>query len=487
LASVERAASSSSENAAVPESPGVVLVRRRWAGGVFGRLWWATGISASGDGLVAVAVPLMAVTLTSNPLVIAGLTAANRASAAVAALPGGLVADRWDRRNLMVACNLVAGIVLMALVGTIALHAAELVMLYVVAAVLAACDVTYTLAVQASLPDVVRSDQLAAANGRLIAVEGAGEQFVGPACGGLLFSVARWVPFLADGVSFFISALFVSTGLPSSRQRERQAEVPAGPGPRAGDARAPVVGPAGDGPPPEAVVADGPGSGEAGAEAGRQETPAGSARRSAVWTAWVADFRQGLRVFRKDSALKLLAAIAASTAFCQSMVFAILVLYGKQVLHLSSTGYGLFLAFASVIGVTGAFYAGPLQRRFGAGMLIIGGTALAMLSYIGLAFTSSAVLAVFVFGLQEVGVVVVNVGSVTSRQHLIPRNLYGRVGSVHRLAVTCAGVAGALVAGLVASASSVPVTMLSAGLLMVFVLVAFGPALLRRLPVASAK
>ena len=94
---------------------------------------------------------------------------------------------------------------------------------------------------------------------------------------------------------------------------------------------------------------------------------------------------------------------------------------------------------------------------------------------------------VFVFGLQEVGVVVVNVGSVTSRQHLIPRNLYGRVGSVHRLAVTCAGVAGALVAGLVASASSVPVTMLSAGLLMVFVLVAFGPALLRRLPVASAK
>ena len=98
------------------------------------------------------------------------------------------MADRWDRRSVMVACNVVAGVTLLGLVAALTFGLAELVMVYVVAAVLAACDVTYTLAVQGSLPDLVPSEQLALANGRMIAVEGAGEQFVGPASGGVLFS-----------------------------------------------------------------------------------------------------------------------------------------------------------------------------------------------------------------------------------------------------------------------------------------------------------
>ena len=191
-----------------------VRLGQRSLGAMFRRLWWATGISASGDGLLAVAVPLLAVTLTRNPLIIAGLTGANRAAAAIAALPGGLVADRWDRRRVMVACNLAAGVVLLLLVGTMTIGWAELVALYIVATVLAACDVTYTLAVQASLPDVIASERLGVANGRLIAVEGAGEQFIGPASGGILFSLAQRLPFFADGISFFVSAWLVARGLP---------------------------------------------------------------------------------------------------------------------------------------------------------------------------------------------------------------------------------------------------------------------------------
>ena len=219
MASVERAASSSSGAVGAPKGTPSVRVGRRSLGGAFRRLWWATGISASGDGLLAVAVPLLALTLSRNPLVIAGLTGANRASAAIAALPGGLVADRWDRRSVMVACNLAAGVTLLALVGAMTAGWAELVMLYLVAIVLAACDVTYTLAVQASLPDVIPTERLGVANGRLIAVEGAGEQFIGPASGGILFSLARRLPFFVDGISFFVSAWLVRSGLPRDAQR----------------------------------------------------------------------------------------------------------------------------------------------------------------------------------------------------------------------------------------------------------------------------
>ncbi len=453
MASVKRAAKNIS---IVPSTDAGVLAPPRRLEGPFWRLWFATGISASGDGLVTVAVPLLALTITRNPLLIAGITAINKASAAIAALPGGVVADRWDRRSVMVACNVVAGATLLALVAAMTFGLAELVMIYVVAAVLAACEVTYTLAVQGSLPDLVPSDRLALANGRLIAVEGAGEQFVGPACGGILFSLARRLPFFADGASFFVSALLVRKNLPRDPQRPRFTVYNNGGGT---DDR--LTGSATEEVPVEID--------------GRPSQP------TSVRSRWASDFAQGVRVFRNERVLPLLAANVSSLAFCQNMIFALLVLYGKGTLHLTSTAYGFFVAIASLFGMVGAFFGGSLQRRFGPGPLIIGGTAAAVLSYVGLAFTHSAVIAVFVFGLQEIGTVLANVASVKTRKRVIPRELYGRVGSVHRLSVTLSGAAGALLAGLIASVWSVPVTMLAAGLLLMTMLALLGPALLRRL------
>ena len=196
---------------------------------------------------------------------------------------------------------------------------------------------------------------------------------------------------------------------------------------------------------------------------------------------WGADFRHGLKLFNQQRSLKLLAATVAALAFSQNMVFALLVVYGKRTLHLTTTGYGVFLAAASLVGVIGAFSGGRLQRRFGPGRLIVGGAVLATLSYVGLSFTRSAVLAVFVFGLQEIGVAVSNVGSVTTRQRLIPRKLFGRVGGVHRLAVGVAAPAGAVLGGLIASVFDVPAAMLTAGLLLALLLAYLGPALLKNL------
>ena len=594
MASVERAASSSSSAVGAPKGTPSVRVGRRSLGGAFRRLWWATGISASGDGLLAVAVPLLALTLSRNPLVIAGLTGANRASAAIAALPGGLVADRWDRRSVMVACNVAAGVTLLALVGAMTAGWAELVMLYLVAIVLAACDVTYTLAVQASLPDVIPTERLGVANGRLIAIEGAGEQFIGPASGGILFSLARRLPFFVDGISFFVSAWLVRSGLPRDAQRHGS-PILDGVGPASASAEGAGAGRArsdsaisdsaisdsaisdrasshsagsngatlatsngagSKGVTPAAATSNGAGSNGVTPAAATSNgagsngvTPAAATSNGAssnaatsngansdgansdgagsngagfngvhpngahpngaispghnepIGTAdleegplpgaeprpgWVANFRQGLSVFRSDRALKLLATTAAAAALCQTMVIAILVLYGKQTLHLTSTGYGLFLAFAAVIGVAAAHFAGHMQQRFGSGQLILGGLALSIVSYVGLAFTHSVVLAVFVFGLQEVGTVAVNVGSVTARQHLIPRPLYGRVGSVHRLAVLTASVIGALLGGFIASASSVAATMLTAGVLLFVAMVVISPLLLRTLAARDA-
>jgi predicted MFS family arabinose efflux permease len=395
----------------------------------------------------------LTISLTRSPLVIAGVTAANRAAAAIAALPAGLLADRMDRHRMMVACNLVSGVALTGLVAAMTLGSADLVMVYLVAVVIAVCDVAYTLALQASVPDVVPApDQLALGNGRLVAVEGAGEQLLGPGVGGLLFSFARRLPFGADAASFFVSAVLVRASLQGYGRQARHAAAPL-PAPANGAGRRPQR--------------------RDRASAGRRSQR--GLHRSGLGT----DFRQGLKLFRQQRSLKLLAATVAVLAFSQNMVFALLVVYGKRTLHLTNTGYGVFLAAASLVGVIGAFSGGRLQRRFGPGRLIVGGAVLATMSYVGLSFTRSAVLAVFVFGLQEIGVAVSNVGSVTTRQRLIPRKVFGRVGGVHRLAIGVAAPAGAVLGGVIASAYNVPAAMLTAGLLLAVLLVFMGPALLK--------
>ncbi len=530
MASVEQAPSDLAGKSA---SDPVVLPARRGLGAPFWRLWCATGISGSGDGLVTVAIPLLTVALTRNPLIIAGATAANRAAAAIAALPAGLIADRVDRRRLMVGCNLVAGAALMTLVVAMTLGSADLLMAYLVAIILAPCDVTFTLAMQASVPAFARyPEQLGVANGRLMAVGGAGQQFIGPGSGGYLFALARRLPFFADGISFFVSALLVSSSLPRARRESLHARpsgryvadlrdppptpyvadlrdppppptdtgaegdhdvavYPPAPGPSGAENYRPAPLPFGaetyqQAPGPSGVSARLPGSAddfELGTAAGREDLAKARGRHR---SGWVAAFLEGLRVFRREPSLKMLAATVSSLAFCQSMVIGVLVVYGTRTLHLSSTRYGLFLAVASLVGVVGAFSAGALQRRFGGGRLIVWGIAAAALSYIGLSFTRSAVLAVFVLGLQDFGVAVANVASVTARQRLVPRNLLGRVSSVHRLVVLGAAPFGAVVGGLVASVANAPDAMLVAGLTLAVALAILSPPFMRSLA-ASAR
>jgi MFS family permease len=533
VASVEQAPS---HVAGKPDSGPEVLPGRRGLGAPFWRLWCATGISGSGDGLVTVAIPLLTVALTRNPLIIAGATAANRAAAAIAALPAGLIADRVDRRRLMVGCNLVAGAALMTLVVAMSLGSADLVMAYLVAIILAPCDVTFTLALQASVPALTPyPDQLGAANGRLMAVEGAGQQFIGPGSGGYLFALARRLPFFVDGISFFISAFLVSSSLPRARREGLHArpsgryvadlrDPPAGsyvadlrdsssgptdtvakpssPASSGAGAYQAAAGPSGVAPhqapgsPGTGAYPAAPGSPGTGARlpgsaddfdlgttAGRDDLAKARGRHK---SGWVAAFLEGLRVFRREPSLKMLAATVCALAFCQFMVIGVLVVYGTRTLHLSATGYGLFLAVASLVGVVGAFSAGALQRRFGGGRLIVWGAAAATISYIGLSFTRSVVLAVFVLGLQDFGIAVASVASVTARQRLVPRSLLGRVSSILRLAILGASPFGAVVGGLVASALNAPDALLAAGLILAVALAILSAPLLRSLA-ASAR
>src|SRR3954469_24135388 len=89
---------------------------------VFWRLWTAAGLSSLADGVLKVALPLLAVGYTRSPALIAGLAFAFTLPWLLFALPAGALVDRLDRRRAMLGANLVRGgllaaVTLLTLVG----------------------------------------------------------------------------------------------------------------------------------------------------------------------------------------------------------------------------------------------------------------------------------------------------------------------------------------------------------------------------------
>jgi MFS family permease len=84
----------------------MVVSRRTPAEGRLGRnyakLWTASTVSNLGDGIDSAALPLLAEALTRDPLLFAGVAVANRLPWLLFSLHAGAIADRMDRRTLMV-------------------------------------------------------------------------------------------------------------------------------------------------------------------------------------------------------------------------------------------------------------------------------------------------------------------------------------------------------------------------------------------------
>ena len=156
----------------------------------FWQVWSASSLSNLADGLVKVAMPLVAVTLTDSPGLVAGVTLAVTLPWLLFALPVGALADRVDRRLAMVTADVVraAGVAVLAVPLVLGLEssAAAIWVLYALALLLGTAETVYDTSAQSILPQVVPRDRLPRANGRLLAAELTANEFVGPPLGGLL-------------------------------------------------------------------------------------------------------------------------------------------------------------------------------------------------------------------------------------------------------------------------------------------------------------
>src|SRR5258706_2705055 len=172
-----------------------------------GLFWLGQTISSLGDSFTGFALPLLVYKLTGSALNLAISSAVTFVPYLLFGLTIGALADRANRRRLMIATDiacalLIASIPLLAMAGFFTLW-----YVYAVEFVVPTPSIGFNAAQAAALPSLVERDALVAANGRMIAGLSVAA-IVGPLlAGGLSALVSLPALLLVDALSFLVSAL----------------------------------------------------------------------------------------------------------------------------------------------------------------------------------------------------------------------------------------------------------------------------------------
>lgn len=169
----------------------------------FLRLWAGQGVSFIGDAVTLVALVVLVVDLTGSASAVGGVLVAHFLPSLAAPL-AGVLADRLDRRTVLVASDLSrAGLVLAAA------FAEGLAVLYALAFLMGAARTLFNPTIRAAFPGVVGGGDLARANA-LVSGAFSVSAAVGPAAGGLIVASAGVrAAFALDAATFLLSAVLL--------------------------------------------------------------------------------------------------------------------------------------------------------------------------------------------------------------------------------------------------------------------------------------
>jgi MFS family permease len=183
--------------------------------------WMGQIVSEAGDHFNNVAVLSLALEETHNGAVIATLMLARAIPAVLAGPLAGVLLDRFDRKEIMIASDLIRGAIALGFILAISYH--QLWLLYLLSALLMIASPFFTSGRSAILPSIATKNELHTANS-LTQTTGWMTLAVGAFLGGTV--VARFgyqLAFIFNSLSFFFSAFCISN-LRSVRGHFRAAE-----------------------------------------------------------------------------------------------------------------------------------------------------------------------------------------------------------------------------------------------------------------------
>ncbi|MFJ9784387.1 MFS transporter [Amycolatopsis sp. NPDC101161] len=387
--------------------------------------WLLTSSAAShlGDGIGKVALPLLATTLTHDPVLIAGLSATQFLPWLLFAAVAGALVDRIDRRRAMVVANTARAVAVGTLAVLVAAGGMTIWLVYLTALVIGTAETIADSAANALVPAVVGDGSLDAANSKLQACEIVGQTFLGGPIGSMTFALFAAFPFFLNSAGFAIAAA-VLLGL-------------------------------------------------AGTYRGRGEDQPTRLRT---------ELGDGLRWLRGNALLLRLVVVAGLLSLVSELAQAQLVLYALDDLHLSDATFGFFAFVGGIGGLLGAGVAPRLVRAAGRRAVVLGGILGCGAGFGGMGLVRSPVASAALFGLFAAAVVAVNVVLATARHTLVPGELLGRVLGVWRTVVWGAIPLGALLGGVLTTALGTAARTFAVSGLAMLAIAAFAAVALRRFP-----
>jgi MFS family permease len=370
-------------------------------------LWTAAAISNLGDGLVIVAaMPLLAEEITrhhhssagSSAVLVTGIVTMRYAAWLLLGLVGGVVADRVDRRRVLVYVDFARTVAVLLLGFTVLRGTPPIALLWLTAFLLGCGEVFFDTAAEAMLPNVVDNEVLERANSRLLVTQTVAVEIVGPPVGAFLFTIAAALPFFIDSWSFLASALIVLTLRGSFKPKRREV------------------------------------------------TDAEPAAASSVR----ADIAEGWRHARRNRLLRSLIVLGCAWNFFAVGSEATTVLFAKRELNMSNAAFGLAWTGFAVGAVIAGWLTERIVDRFGPGNTILATFVLGGIAGVTAALSHTAIVFVLGFAFSFAAGTAASIVVVTLRQQLVPDTLRGRVSAMFRMAMFAAAGLGALVMGLLA-------------------------------------
>ena len=306
-------------------------------------------------------------------------------------LLAGVLADRLDRRVLVVVVDLLRAAVLVVLSLSVATGTVSTAVVLAALFALGTAEVFADTTAGTLLPMLVARGDLAVANARVHAGFLTVNQLTGPPVGAALFAAGSAWPFVAHAVLVALGALLLTR----------------------------LVLP----------------------EHGR-----GAGTRPTVRD----DVREGLRWVLRSPAVRTLVLTITIFNVTYGAAWSVLVLYATEHLGLGAVGFGLVTSVLAAGGLLGTVSYGWLTRRVSLGDLMRVGLVVETLTHLLLAVSSVPAVAMVVFFVFGAHAFVWGTTSVTVRQRAVPTHLQGRVSSVNTLGTYGGIVVGSALGGLLA-------------------------------------
>lgn len=246
----------------------------------------------------------------------------------------GAVADRRDRRRLLIASHVGRGALWLTIPAAYLAGVLTITQLMLVSVMVGVLGIVFEVSYHAFLPNVVSKAELGSANGKMSGTDAVARS-AGPAVAGYLIDlITAPLTVVVQAVTSLLAAASTATirvGTPSR--------------------------------PPEA---------------------GSSSRRPPGWRAWWNDIRAGFSCLWRIRPLRWLTIAEASYLFFFSLGFAVLVVFLRSTVGLDATSIGLMFSAGSIAGLLGAVLAARLSARFGLtrtlrGAAILRGAGLALL------------------------------------------------------------------------------------------------------------